>query len=170
MTGGTVSDVYATDSRGFPMSAFCLLIYIGQSLGPVAAAYILKDHGSWRWVFGFQGILAAVTFVLMVIFLRETRGPVLLSRRARRLTKETGKLHRCSADDERTSFWTAVKISLSRPAVWLFTEPIVAAFSLWIGCVSFPCPCVEIFLSNPTLQQLSLGLRLPLAPVSPNRF
>ncbi|PWN39364.1 MFS general substrate transporter [Ceraceosorus guamensis] len=132
MVGGSVSDVFPASSRGIPMAIFALGIFVGQGIGPVAGAYT-AEHVGWRITFWWLCAMAFFSFALYAIGLRETRGPVLLSRKAKRLTRETGKLHRCRADDERSSFWTAVKISLCRPAVWLVTEPIVLFFSTWIG-------------------------------------
>jgi hypothetical protein len=34
---------------------------------------------------------------------------------------------------EKLKFWTAMKISLIRPLVFLATEPIVMFFSLWVA-------------------------------------
>jgi hypothetical protein len=136
LVGGTVSDLYATKNRGMAMSLYALAIYFGQGIGPLAASYTLANPAlGWRWCFGWQGILGGVVFVLLAIFLRETRGSVILSRRAAEMTKNdpNGRIYRCSADDDHLGFWSAVKVSLSRPAWWLISEPIVTCFSLWIG-------------------------------------
>lgn len=136
MVGGTVSDIFPSKKRGLPMSLFALSIYVGQSVGPFTVSYTVANPKlGWRWVFAWQGFIGALVFVLMAVFLSETRGPVLLSRRARSLTKSDPqrRQYKCSADDDRVSFWQAVKISLSRPAWWLISEPIVTSFSLWIG-------------------------------------
>lgn len=50
--------------------------------------------------------------------------------------------YRCRADDEKLSIWQMIVTSVSRPLIYLLTEPIVMAFSLWIG-VLWAC----IFLS-----------------------
>lgn len=96
--------------------------------------------------------------VIIVLFFRETRGSVLLSRKARKLNEwyeacedagyrdfafaaETaGDASRVSslrwrvkADEERASLLKMVKISSTRPFVLLFTEPTVFFFSLWIS-------------------------------------
>lgn len=139
MVGGTVSDIYPSQHRGLPMSLFALSIYVAQSIGPFTASYTVANPAlGWRWVFGWQGVIGGLTFALMAMLLRETRSPVLLSRRARQLTLNdpSGRQYRCAADDEVVGFWAAVKISLSRPAWWLISEPIVTSFSLWIGYVS----------------------------------
>jgi MFS family permease len=136
LVGGTVSDLYAPKNRGFAMSLFAVAIYGGQAIGPFAVSYtVFNPSLGWRWAFGWQAILGAGVFLLLLIFLRETRGTVILSRRARKMTEDdaNGQVYKCSADDDKVDFITAVKVSLSRPAWWLISEPIVTFFSLWIG-------------------------------------
>lgn len=148
MVGGTVSDIFPSKKRGLPMSLFALSIYFGQAIGPLTVSYTIANPKlGWRWVFAWQGFIGALVFILMAIFLRETRGPVLLSRRARSLTKNDPqhRQYKCSADDDRVGFWQAVKISLSRPAWWLISEPIVTSFSLWIG---FLWGCIFLLLES----------------------
>jgi hypothetical protein len=63
----------------------------------------------------FQGILAGLSITANLFFLRETRGDVLLSRRAKRLTKITGKRHCCASDLQKKSFTNLLRVSLVRP-------------------------------------------------------
>lgn len=136
LVGGTVSDLFSPKHRGLAMSLFAVSIYFGQAIGPFTVSYTLANPRlGWRWCFGWQGILGAVVFVLLAVFLKETRGSVILSKRARAMTvaDKSGRVYKCSADDDEVDFWTAVKVSLSRPAWWLVSEPIVTCFSLWIG-------------------------------------
>lgn len=51
------------------------------------------------------------------------------------MTKESGGKvqYRCRADDEKHSYVQMVFTSVSRPILYFFTEPIVTAFSLWVG-------------------------------------
>jgi hypothetical protein len=110
-----------------------------------------------------QGIAAVVSCILNALFLKETRGDVLLSWRAKKLTKQTGRKHVCAADLQKKSFVTLVSVSLIRPfsepltsqpvdqrradpVDYLITEPIVSALSAWIG---FAWAC--IFLGGTSL-------------------
>jgi len=128
---GTCSDVFLAEERGISMMLFALLIFVGQSLGPFTSGFIATYLG-WRWIFWIQSILALVTFILMVIFLDEPRGTVILSNRARKLSKG-GQIYRTAADDERASFSIMVRTSLTRPFIYLFTEPVILALSAWVG-------------------------------------
>lgn len=132
MVAGSVSDVFHASERGFPMSLYAIAVYIAQGVSPYISS-VTVNRASWRIMFWWQGALALLTYVLMFVFLKETRGPVLLSRRAKKLTKETGKLHKCRADDERLNFLVMVKVSLVRPMQYLLFEPVVLSFALWIG-------------------------------------
>lgn len=51
------------------------------------------------------------------------------------MTKECGgkTVYRCRADDEKLSVLQMVKTSVSRPLIYLCTEPIVTSFALWIA-------------------------------------
>lgn len=53
--------------------------------------------------------------ILNLLFLRETRSDILLSRRARRLTKETGILHLPRGYDTKKTGLGVVAISCLRP-------------------------------------------------------
>lgn len=85
--------------------------------------------------------------ILNLLFLRETRSDILLSRRAARLTKETGVLHVCRGYDTKKTGLRVIAISCLRPMStsnlshpvlglmegFLVTEPIVSALSIWIA-------------------------------------
>ena len=66
-----------------------------------------------RWK--VQGIAGAFSVALNLWLLRETRADVMLSRRARKLTSETGIRHICAGDLEKTSLAVLMRVSLIRP-------------------------------------------------------
>lgn len=77
--------------------------------------------------------MALLVFVVMVVLLPETREEVLLSSRAKRMTKETGRKHRTLQYDEHKSLLKAIESNCSRPIIFFFTEPIITALALWSG-------------------------------------
>lgn len=137
MVGGTLADIYHADTRGGPMSFFSSVTLYGSALGSICAAYTATNTRlGFRWIFWLQLIINAAHFVLLCFVLKETRGSVLLSRRAARLRKETGDNRYVSAtDSERSSLALMVKVSLTRPFVFLITEPAVLAYSIWVSFV-----------------------------------
>lgn len=103
---------------------------VGPAIGPLAGGF-LSMNASWRWVAAVIALFAAVLTLVSTILLPETYAPVLLRKRAKRLTKATGKVYRAQQDvakplDTKTLFLNQLKV----PFVLLFTEPIVAVISL----------------------------------------
>lgn len=100
MVGGTIADVFEARDRGQVMNLFALIIFIGQAAGGLTMGWVGEKLG-YQWCFGVQGIAAAGACVVNALLLRETRANTLLSRRARRLTKETGIKHVARSDLEK---------------------------------------------------------------------
>ena len=156
MVGGVVSDIYQTADRNTPMALFSGAALFGTGLGPLFAGFVAQNV-SWRWVFYVQAILDALIILLVAVSFKETRGSVLLSRRAKALNKwyaameEAGyigfSLHvegktkrkserirwKVKADEERESLAKMIGISVFRPFHLLSTEPVVFFFSLWVA-------------------------------------
>lgn len=86
-------------------------------------------------MFWIQAIIGGISFLINCFVLVETRGSTLLSRRAEKLTELTGKLHAAPGDKEKGDLGTLLRVSLTRPIIFLFTEPIVAGVSLWVAFV-----------------------------------
>ncbi|MCJ1447387.1 MAG: hypothetical protein MMC23_007898 [Stictis urceolatum] len=152
MVGGVLSDMYSTEHRNTPMTIFSGGTMFGTGLGPLIAG-ITSQHLSWRWIFYVQIITCSVILVALAVLFKETRGSIIISRKARALNKwydaleAAGHVHRtvvegekpqrirwrACADEERASIATMIKISLCRPFHLLFTESVVFWFSLWVS-------------------------------------
>jgi hypothetical protein len=65
----------------------------------------------------------------------ETYAPVLLGRRARRLSKMTGKVYVSKFDmaKPRKTLYVMLKVALTRPWALLWFEPIVLLLSLYMA-------------------------------------
>lgn len=189
MVGGVIADLYEKEQRNTPMAFFSGSVLVGTGLGPLVASLMVEHLGSgWKWVVWHQVIADFAVIVTVVTLFRESRGPVLLSKRAKVLNKfyddleakgyfgvwigtqsdprvtetsqgnatandqdltdvEKGsgnvgntnpaKLQRIrwlvKEDEERASIIQMMKTSLTRPFHFLFTEPIVFFFSLWVS-------------------------------------
>ena len=156
MVGGVVSDIYHAEDRNTPMALFAGAAMFGTGLGPLVSGFIAQNT-SWKWVFYVQAILCAFLILLVIVFFKETRGSVLLSRRAGAINawydrcEESGffvfvsrsgdgkkavreRLRwKVKADEERESLGKMIRISVYRPFHLLSTEPVVFFFSLWIS-------------------------------------
>lgn len=135
MVGGTIADIWPASERGIPMALFSVAAMGGSGLGPVAAGWIeMNPHLGWRWIQWIQMIISGVFFCVVPFVMSETRSPVLLTRAAKKIRKETGdQRYRARIEDERASLRELIYISCTRPIYLLCNEPIVMAFSAWVG-------------------------------------
>ncbi|KAI9650528.1 hypothetical protein NHQ30_000544 [Ciborinia camelliae] len=139
MVGGVISDIHHKEGRNTPMALFSGAALFGTGLGPLAIT---------------NGLL----LIALILFFPETRGSILLSKKAQCLNKwyedreqagffgidmptstsdekfESQRIRwKVKSDEERESLSQMVKISLYRPFHLLFTEPVVFFFSLWVS-------------------------------------
>lgn len=105
---------------------------MGPVLGPVIGGFLGMTEG-WRWVNGLMAIWAAVLLVVAGCLVPETYPPVLLRKRAERLSQLSGKVYRSRIDIDtgKISLGEAFATGLKRPWILLFCEPIVLLLSLY---------------------------------------
>ncbi|GAA5923091.1 MFS transporter [Sporobolomyces koalae] len=152
LVGGTVSDLFEAHNRGTGMAVFTICAFAGTGLGPAVSGYIEFKKG-WRWIEWVQMMFAGLLAFAIILFTRETRGSVILSRRAKKLRKETGdERYQCRSDAERASLAVLLKVSMTRPLYLLATESIVFFFSLWAGfswgCLYLLVEAVPLIFGN----------------------
>lgn len=84
-----------------------------------------------------MAIFVGVFWIALTFLLPETYAPVLLRKRAEKLSKMTGKVYKSRGDVEQgpTTLGHAVKTALTRPWILLFREPIVFLLSIYMAIV-----------------------------------
>lgn len=159
MVGGVVSDIYHTEDRNTPMALFSGSALFGTGLGPLVSGFVAQNL-HWRWIFYIQVITGGLMVAVICVIFKETRGNVLLSRKAKSLNawyeaRESAGYYgfnvpknykdgsnksrsvrirwKVKADEERSSISKMIGISLYRPFHLLTTEPVVFWFSLWVA-------------------------------------
>ncbi|RAK72726.1 putative MFS multidrug transporter [Aspergillus fijiensis CBS 313.89] len=151
MVGGVISDIYHAEDRNTPMALFSGAALFGTGLAPLISSAIVH-HTTWRWVYYSHAIVAAFFVVVIFCFFKETRGSVLLSRKAQAINRyyeqleaaghfgvmlEEGKVRRIrwrvKSDEERVSLVKMIGVSVYRPFHMLVSEPVVFFFSLWVS-------------------------------------
>lgn len=134
--GGVIADMFPAKQRGIAMSLFAAAPFLGPVLGPVIGGFLGMNAG-WKWVMGFLAAFSGAVWILGSLLVPETYAPVLLRRRAAKLSKLTGKLYmsKIDIDQGKTSLKDSFKIALSRPWILLFREPIVFLLSLYMAIV-----------------------------------
>lgn len=105
-------------------------------MGPVVGGFLGQSAG-WRWVQGFMAIFSGLVWIAASLFVPETYAPLLLHKRARRLSQITGHVYRSKLDIERgeVSVKDAFGAALLRPWILLFVEPIVLLLSIYMAIV-----------------------------------
>ncbi|KAF2031319.1 MFS general substrate transporter [Setomelanomma holmii] len=155
MVGGVVSDIYHAEDRNSPMALFSGGALFGTGLGPLVCGFVAQNT-TWRWIFYLQAIADGLIVALIIVIFKETRGSVLLSRKAKALNQyyearetagyygfnmphmEKGAISqrirwKVKADEDRASLSKMISLSLYRPFHLLSTEPVVFWFSLWVA-------------------------------------
>ncbi|KAJ5798786.1 uncharacterized protein N7503_006291 [Penicillium pulvis] len=134
--GGVIADMFPARQRGVAMSVFAAAPFLGPVLGPIIGGFLGMNAG-WRWVMGFLAAFSGLVWIIGSVFLPETYAPVLLRRRAERLSKLSGKVYRSKVDIDQgpVTFGETFKVALSRPWILLFREPIVFLLSLYMAII-----------------------------------
>ncbi|KAJ6094075.1 hypothetical protein N7467_002920 [Penicillium canescens] len=134
--GGVIADMFPAKQRGVAMSLFAAAPFLGPVLGPIIGGFLGMNAG-FRWVLGFLAAFSGAVWIMGSLLIPETYAPVLLRRRAERLSKLSGKIYRSKIDIDqgKVSLKNSFKISLSRPWILLFREPIVFLLSLYMAIV-----------------------------------
>ena len=136
VAGGVIADSFSIVTRGLASGLFCAAPFLGPTVGPIIGGFVSQSVG-WRWVEGVVAIFSGVLAIALIFLLPETYAPVLLRKRATRLSKRTGKVYRSMLDVEqgKKSAREVFKVALSRPWVLLFREPIVLLLSIYLSIV-----------------------------------
>lgn len=139
MVGGVISDIYHAKDRNTPMALFSGAALFGTGLAPLLAGVIVS-HTTWRWIYYSHAIVSAVFVLVIFVFFKETRGSVLLSRKAKTLNTYYENLEKAGhygvllpneeyseektlrrirwkvkSDEQRAALLTMIQISLYRP-------------------------------------------------------
>ncbi|KAL2857533.1 putative MFS multidrug transporter [Aspergillus pseudodeflectus] len=159
IVGGVISDIYADHERNVPMALFSGATLFGTGVGPLISSAI-ASRTTWRWICYSQAMVSAGFVALLYFFFAETREVVLLSRMTDDFnsyfdameqvgyygvvvnsslgdSQGGGRLvrvrYRVDTGGEEMALRDRLIISCSRPFTFLFTEPVVFFFSLWVA-------------------------------------
>jgi len=134
--GGVIADMFPAEERGLAMSLFAAAPFMGPVLGPIVGGFVGETIG-WRWVEGVMAIFTGVLWIIGSLVIPETYPPVILRKRAQKLSKMTGKVYRSQGEVQqgKVSFGHVFKTALLRPWILLFREPIVFLLSIYMAII-----------------------------------
>ncbi|CAI4212301.1 unnamed protein product [Parascedosporium putredinis] len=135
-SGGVIADMFPASQRGLATSLFAAAPFLGPVLGPITGGFLGAAAG-WRWVMGYLAAVSGVFWIIGGFLVPETYAPLLLRKRAARLSKKTGKVYvsKTEAEQGKVSIQRSFVTALSRPWILLFKEPIVLLLSLYMAIV-----------------------------------
>ncbi|KAF7339568.1 putative mfs-multidrug-resistance transporter [Mycena sanguinolenta] len=134
-SGGVISDIWDSGTRGKALALFTLAPFAGPTIGPTVAGFISTSGTDFRWVFWVLAIFAGVCCLLIVFTLPETYVPVLLARKAAKKRKDTGDpLFHAPMEKIVLTAWERAENILARPF-----KPMLLAMTLYMsfvyGCI-----------------------------------
>jgi multidrug resistance protein len=132
IAGGLIADLFPPASRGLALGLFVVAPFLGPALRPIIGGFMV-ERGGWRWVEGLLAIIACVQWLAVLFFLPDTYPPVLLKRRAQQLSVLTGHIYRSTTVGNKTG--SNLRVTLCRPWVLLFREPIVLLISIYMSII-----------------------------------
>ncbi|KAF2673202.1 MFS multidrug transporter [Microthyrium microscopicum] len=142
---GIIADVWPDAvQRSLPVTCYVFCLLVGVTLGPVMGGAVISSLG-WRWIFWIQLVIYGVSLPLVLVFMRETRGHVILSKRSK------NKEGRHPAHSLGTAKGLKVFLynNIARPAQLLCTEPVVFFFTL-LSALSYGI----VFISTQSVTQV----------------
>lgn len=132
LSGGVLTDVWRPEQRGRSLSMYLLIPLLGAAVGPIIGGF-MAFRTTWRWMFWSTSIFQAVMILVSFHVFHETYAPVILSRRAAELRKDTGNTRYYTAHEHATANKSLVSIlsqALSRPLRLLAFHPIIQITSV----------------------------------------
>jgi MFS family permease len=131
-SAAVIFDIFVAKERGLAMMMYTSAPFLGPTLGPICGGF-LGQYAGWKWVDAFTAIFTGVMLILGVLFVPETYTPHLLNRRARKLSKTTGKIYKSKleAGQPEKTVAEVLKIAITRPWAILFFEPIVLSITIY---------------------------------------
>jgi multidrug resistance protein len=134
-SGGVIADMFNQEQRGRATAFFAAAPFLGPSIGPIVGGFVGQAEG-FRWIEGVMAIFTGVLWIICSLLIPETYAPVLLRKRAEKLSKLTGKRYVSKMDaNNKKKMSTQFKIALSRPWVLLLREPIVFLTAIYMAII-----------------------------------
>ncbi|ORY22829.1 putative polyamine transporter [Naematelia encephala] len=122
-TGGVVHDVFGVDEGAFAVAIYALSSADGPPFGNFVSGYLAQQAG-WRWLFWAYLIIFGFFGIVVFFCLPETRDTILLSKKTADLRKETNLEFWGEHELVKKKPGHFYKVTIVRPFVFLFTEPI----------------------------------------------
>ncbi|EDU45987.1 ProP Permease of the major facilitator superfamily [Pyrenophora tritici-repentis] len=134
--GGVLADIFPSSQRGLATTLFATAPFLGPTIGPIVGGFVGQAAG-WRWIEGMIAVFTGVIAILYALVVPETYSPVLLAKRAAKLSEVTSKTFKSKIELERgkKTASEAFVTALVRPWILLFCEPIVFLLAAYTAII-----------------------------------
>ncbi|KAK1981460.1 major facilitator superfamily transporter [Colletotrichum cereale] len=132
VTQPVLSDCWVPDERGKSYAIATFIPLLGPAIGPIIGGVVTQSIG-WRWTFWILSIYDSALVIIGIFILSETYEPILLSRQASKLRKDTGHPYFTEADREAQGLSVKLSRSLMRPLRLLLTQPILQVVAVFLA-------------------------------------
>lgn len=132
LVGGSIADMFPTETRGEAIAYFAFAPYVGPVVGPLVCGWInikTKRYDVIIWVnLAFAGVMWITASLVP-----ETYAPVILKKRARRLRKETGNPKIMTEQEAQgMSLKELIQSCLIRPLYFVISEPVLDLMCFYV--------------------------------------
>ncbi|ODV94842.1 hypothetical protein PACTADRAFT_76447 [Pachysolen tannophilus NRRL Y-2460] len=132
LVGGSIADMFPTETRGKAIAYFAAAPYAGPVFGPLVTGFISVGSGRLDLVFWVNMAFAGAMWIVASI-IPETYAPVILKKRAKKLRKETGN-DKIMTEQEanKLSLKELINTVLYRPLMFAITEPVLDLMCFYV--------------------------------------
>lgn len=127
-----MADMYHAKDRGKSLAIAGLLPYLGPALGPIVGG-LAAQHLWWPWLFWILSIFNAVCLMLGFFVIHESYAPVLLRRKAKKLTaapNSSGVSTRIRVRVFFNDVFVRLRPAISRPINLFIHRPIIQLIAI----------------------------------------
>jgi len=109
------------------------VLIVASGLAPIVGGWVVSNPNlDWRWTEWITLIISGFSFLIAFMFLPETYVPVLLDWKAEHLRRVSGDRRYDSQHANGTSFSNRIKDTLTMPAIFFRTEPVIIVFGAYL--------------------------------------
>lgn len=133
LVGGSIADMFPTETRGKAIAYFAFAPYCGPVFGPLVCGWINIKTGRYDLIIWVNLAFGGLMWVLSSL-IPETYAPVILKRKAARLRKETGN-PKIMTEQEAHGKLSAVELiqtCLIRPLYFAISEPVLDLMCFYV--------------------------------------
>ncbi|CAI4482123.1 hypothetical protein SCRG_00881 [Saccharomyces cerevisiae RM11-1a] len=132
LVGGSIADMFPSETRGKAIAFFAFAPYVGPVVGPLVNGFISVSTGRMDLIFWVNMAFAGVMWIISSA-IPETYAPVILKRKATRLRKETGNPKIMTEQEAQgVSMSEMMRACLLRPLYFAVTEPVLVATCFYV--------------------------------------